>query len=149
MKSLLFLIQLIDGFLCSFNCNELTVFCRFSFPHPLYFVSSFSSGLVILVFQSALPLPFYSFNNSACVTNSSSSCSIHSEERGACTSATLLWNQTLGQKCCGFLTCFFWMCEVNNTGSATTRILLSKTLFGVATLPTGSYYPGGFSTAEE
>lgn len=89
-----FLIQLIDGFLFSFNCNEPMVFCWFSCPH-FSFVSSLCSGLAILVFQSALSFPFtQSFKISACVTNSSSSRSLRSEEWRACTSATLLWKQT-------------------------------------------------------
>lgn len=134
-----------------FNCNELTVFYRFSFSHSLLFVSFFSSGLVILVLQSAFTFLFIiSFKISACVTNSSLPAHYTLKNRVLahqlhCSGIRLV----TGSNTCGFLTCFFWMCEVNNTGSATTRIMLSETLFGVATLPTGPYCPGGFSTAEE
>lgn len=56
-------------------------FCMF------YFFSSCDSDF----FQTAFHFPFaLSFQISACMTNSSSLCSLHSKEQGACTSATLL-----------------------------------------------------------
>lgn len=142
-------------FVFSFNCNEPTVFCWLSCPRSL-FVSSLSSGLASLVFQSVLSFSFTQsfWNFSLC-------------DQLFLFLLTTLWRMgclhisyialesdlSLDQTVVGSWLVSFWMCEVNNTGSATTRILLSRTLmFGVATLrsgPTGSYYPGGFSTAEE
>lgn len=112
--------------LFSFNCNGPTVFCWFSCSQSVL-VIFLSSGLATLVSQSAFSFPFtQSFEISACVTSSSSSFSLHSEEWGACTLTALLWKQTCHWiKQSWVLACVFWMCEVNNTG--TTRISLSRT----------------------
>lgn len=129
LKSLLFLIQLIDGFLFSFNCNEPTVFCWFNCPHSLSCkFSLFWSCHSIFSVCSFFPLQssFWKF----------SSCDqlffflLTTLWRMGCLHISCIALETdlsLDQTVAGFLTCFFWMCEVNNTGFATTRILLSRT----------------------
>lgn len=77
------------------------------------------SGLVIQFFFRLLFFPsLLSFQISAFMTNTSSLCSLHSKERGACTSATLLWVRHM------WVLVSYWMCEVSNTGNGTARILL-------------------------
>lgn len=126
-----------------FECSLWYVLChRFSICHFLTLESN------LLEFQF-------------CVTNSSSFCSLLSEEWRAGTSATLLRRRTPVSH---------WIKQQRLLGNslgrvksillvlATTRISLLRTIFlffcfgGVASLPsgpTGSDYPGGFSTAEE
>lgn len=128
-----------------FNCNEPTVFCSHSRPRSLFLYFFF----LLLLWFSFSPSAFYflfalSFQISAFMTNTSSLCSLHSKERGACTSATLLWVRHV------WVLVSYWICEVSNTGNGTARILLLwNFVLGVAIMQTGPYYPGGFSTAEE
>lgn len=119
----------------SLQCSAVIV------AHALFFFS----GLVIQFFFRLLFFPsLLSFQISAFMTNTSSLCSLHSKERGACTSATLLWVRHM------WVLVSYWMCEVSNTGNGTARILLLwNFVLGVAIMQTGPYYPGGFSTAEE
>lgn len=85
-----FLIQLNNGFLLRLNVMSWHLSADSVFHIRLFlFVSSFSSGFSSVCYSISV-LFTYSFQLLACVTNSSSSCSLLSEERGACTSATLL-----------------------------------------------------------
>lgn len=128
-----------------FNCNEPTVFCSHSRPHSFFvlffFFWSCDSVFFPVCFFSLFAL---SFQISAFMTNTSSLCSLHSKEWGACTSATLFWVRHM------WVLVSYWMCEVSNTGNGTARILLLwNFVLGVAIMQTGPYYPGGLSTAEE